>query len=245
MESTTTGPADPPRTSLALGPFSSLVLALIAAGIVFGIIQSAHPVFLVPEEFHAAMGAAPEVWEANRRETNKVHRHHAMLYVGSIGLLLGLTLGLGEAALRRSVLPPLFAVPLGGLGGALGGLLGCFIYEHVHVGVGQAELSHTITAQFLLGAPLGLGVGLGLGLATRTIRGTLLAALGGIAAALLAAIVYPVAVSIVLPNASTDALLPVERSNQILWLALLCSLIGLCIPTAGRQRKNRTAEAGS
>jgi hypothetical protein len=220
-----------------------LILALGAGAALWIVIQSMHPVFHVPEKFHAAMGAPPEVWAANRREQDRVERYHAMLYVGGLGLLLGLALGLGEAMRRRSWLPPLFAAPLGGLGGAAGGFLGCLVHEYVRREVGQAELIHTITAQLLLGLPLGLGVGLGLGLATRTAMGTIKSALGGAAAAILAAIVYPVAVSILLPAASTDALLPDERSSQFLWLALLSGVIGIVIPLAGRRRASKTQGA--
>jgi hypothetical protein len=243
MEPAKSASVDPRGTALAIGPWTGLILCLISGAIVFGVIQAVHPVFQVPEEFHAAMGARPEVWEANRRASNQVDRQHAMLYVGGLGLLVGLVLGLREGTLRRSWLPPLLAAPLGGLGGALGGFLGCLIYEHVHVGVGQAELTHTITAQLLLGVPLGLGVGLGLGLATRTVRGAAMSALGGAAAGILAAVLYPVVVSILLPEASTDALLPHERSNQLFWLALLSGLIGLCIPIAARKRRRHESAA--
>src|SRR6476661_2034438 len=124
MDSLPSTTASAPRTSaLMLGPWTGLVLALIAGAVVFGIIQAVHPVFLVPEEFHAAMGARPEVWEANHRETNKVNRYHAMLYVGSLGLLIGLVLGLREGSLRRCLLPPLLAGLLGGIGGVVGGIL--------------------------------------------------------------------------------------------------------------------------
>ena len=92
-------------------------------------------------------------------------------------------------------------------------------------------------AQWLLGAPVGLGVGLGLGLATRRPGDIIKAALGGLAAATLAAVLYPVLVSLVLPEASTDALLPEERVNRLLWLGVLSGLVGVVIPIAGRPRK--------
>jgi hypothetical protein len=231
-----------PRVALALSPWTSLVLALVAGAANWGVIQAVHPVFHIPARFHAAMGAGDEAFAANRRAQDQVERSHAMLYVGSLGLLIGLALGLREGTLRGSLLAPVFAAPLGGLGGALGGFLGCLVYEYVRRKVGQAELIHTIAAQLLLGLPLGSGVGLGLGLATRTARGTLRPALGGAAAGILAAILYPVGVSILLPAASTDALLPEERAAQLFWLALLSGLIGLLIPFAGRQRKHLPAE---
>ena len=214
MDSAASPPAAPPPTALMLCPGTGLILALIAGAAVWGVIQGVHPVFSIPEEFHAAMGAGDVVFAANRREQDRVLRYHAMLYVGSLGLLIGLALGLREATLRRSWLPPIFAASLGGLGGAVGGFLGCLVYEYVRKEVGQAELTHTIAGQLLVSIPLALGVGLGLGVSTRTVMGTILAALGGLAAAVLGGVLYPVAVSILLPAASTDALVPEERARS-------------------------------
>jgi hypothetical protein len=232
-----TGPQSlPPTSGAAMGPLGGLVLALVAAAMAYGLIETTHPVFHVPEKFHIGMNAPTDAILANRRATDQVLRYHAMLYVGSLGLILGLLLGVREGMLRRAWLTPVVAGMLGALGGDLGGFLGCLVYEYVRFQVGQATLMHTIIAQWLVGAPLGLGVGLGLGLATRTMSGTLKAALGGVAAATLAAVLFPVLVSIVMPAASTEALLPEERGSRGLWLGLLAGLIGLVIPLSGRRR---------
>jgi hypothetical protein len=220
----------------AMGPFDGLVLALVAAAIVYGLIETTHPVFHVPEEFHIGMNAPVDAILANRRATDQVLRHHAMLYVGSLGLILGMLLGAREGMLRRAWPTPLTAASLGALGGILGGFLGCLIYEYVRFHVGQATLLHTIIAQCLLGAPLAVGIGVGLGMATRSSSGALNATLGGLAAATLAAVLFPVLVSIAMPAASTDALLPDERGSRALWLSLLAGSTGLLIPLAGRRR---------
>ena len=86
--------------------------------------QGVHPVFQIPEKYHAAMGARPEVWEANGRASNRVDRYHAMLYVGGLGLCIGLALGVREGMLRRAWLFPLAPAVLGGPRGTLGGFLG-------------------------------------------------------------------------------------------------------------------------
>jgi len=226
---------------LLISPWTSLVLALVAAAATWGAIQATHPVFRISEKYHAAMGDRPEVFEANRWAQDWVDREHAMMYVGELGLLLAGLIGTREGMLRRSWLTPLVAAPLGAIGGALGGFLGSLVYEYVRKNVGQAELLHTVAAQLLLGGPLGLGVGLGVGLSTRSASGTVKAAFGGLAAGALAAALYPVVVSIVLPAASTDALLPAERANRAVWLGLLAGLIGLLVPAASRQRKQSTA----
>ena len=226
----------PTTEGVATRPIDGLALGLVAAAILYGLIEATYPIFFVPEKFHIGMNAPVADILANRRATDQVLRYHAMLYAGSLGLLLGALLGIREGMLRRAWLSPVVTAVLGALGGALGGFLGCLVYEYVRFHVGQATLMHTIIAQWLVGAPLGLGVGLGLGLATRTMPGTLKAALGGLAAATLAAVLFPVLVSIVMPAASTEALLPEERGSRALWLGLLAGLIGLVIPLSGRRR---------
>ncbi len=213
------------------------MLGLIAAAITWCAIQAVHPIFRVPEKYHAAMGAAPEVFAANRRAQDGVDRAHAMDYAGALGLLLAVLIGGRECMLRRSWLPLLNAAPLGAGGGAIGGFLGCLVYENVRAHVGQAELIHTVAAQLALGVPLGLGVGLGLGLSTHTMGGAIKSAFGGLAAGALTAALYPVVVSIVLPAASTDALVPAERANQALWLGMSGGLVGLLAPLAARPKR--------
>jgi hypothetical protein len=226
----------PATTGVAIRPLEGLVLALIAGGVVWGLIEATHPVFHVRSEFHIGMNAPVDDIKANRREEDRVLRNHAMLYVGSLGLALGLLLGAREAILRRSWLPPFAAAPLGAFGGVLGGFLGCLVYEYVRAEIGQAELKHTIGAQWLLAAPLGLALGLGLSLATRKPSEIFKAMLGGLAAATLAAGLYPVLLSVVLPDASTENLLPEELGSRLVWLAILAGLIGLIIPLAGQKR---------
>jgi len=222
----------------ALSPWAGLALALLAASVTYVGIRAVHPIYRVGKEFDVpSIGMPTELFLANRREQDKVERKHAMIYVGGLGLLIALALGAGEAAARRFWLAPLLAAPLGVLGGAIGGLLGSLVNVYVRTNIGQPELNHTIGTQLALGIPLGLGVGLGVGLATRSLTGTLKSAFAGLAAGALAAALYPVLISIVLPAASTDSLLPDETSSRVLWLAVFAALLGAIIPVASRGRK--------
>ena len=232
-------PNPPPPTSkpgLALRPLECLILALVAGAIVWGGIHFAHPLFHVPKEFDIPnIGAPPERHAAHRREKNKLDRWHAAIYLGGLGLLIAAALGLREGHRRRSWLPPLFAMPLGAIGGAIGGILGCLVYERLGPNVG--ELGPTITAQLLAAIHLGLGVGLGLGLATKSVAAAMKTALAGVAAGALAGIIYSIAVSLLFPEASTDALLPAEASTRLLWLGMFAGMIGLVIPLAAQRSK--------
>jgi len=228
------------RSASAPGPWAGLALSLVAAGIACGAIHAVHPVFRVPPEFHVpGIGAPTERYVALQREQDKVDSRHALLYVGGLGLLVALALGAGEAIARRFWLAPLLAAPLGALGGSIGGLLGSLAHVYVRTQFGQAELNHTIGTQLALGAPLGIGVGLGVGLATRSFTGTFKAAFAGLAAGTLAAALYPVLISILLPGASTDALLPDQMSSQVLWVAVFAGLLGTIIPVAAAGGKRR------
>jgi hypothetical protein len=230
-----------PCAGLALGPWSGLVLSLLVGLVVWSTVQAAHPVFRVPKEYDVpSIGMPPELFARFRRQQDFVDRQHAMLYLGGLGLLVAAVLGLREGALRRSLLPPLVAPPLGAVGGALGGFLGCLVYEYVHANIGQADLAHTLGAQVAVAAPLGLGIGLGLGLSTRSLAGAAKVTLAGLAAGILAGVIFPVALSILHPTAESDDLLPDDATSRLLWLAILAGALGLVIPIAGRQRATKS-----
>jgi len=221
----------------------SVFLALTAGATTWAAIQATYPVFHVPEKYHAAMGAGDVAFQANRRAQDLVERYHAMLYVGGLGLLTAFFLSAADAMRHRKWFFPPIAAILGAVGGALGGFLGCLVYEYVRREVGQAELKHAIAAQVLLAVPLGLGIGCGLGLAGGRISNTAKSALMGAAAGLLAGVIYPVAVSIVLPAASTETLMPDAKLSLLLWLTTVCALVGLLHPATGPHvaSENRTA----
>jgi hypothetical protein len=214
-----------------------LILALIAGAVVWGIVQRVHPIFHMPKEFEApSIGMPPEVYLANRRAQERLDRRHAMLYVGSLGLLVSAALGFREGTRRGTILPSLAAAPLGALGGLVGGYLGSRVHEYTIEHIGQPELLHTVLAQGAIFLPLGLATGLGVGLAAPLRAATAKAAGAGLLAGIAAALAYPVAVSLLLPKASTDSLLPIDGPSRLLWLGLGAGLLGLLIPIAGRSR---------
>jgi len=229
--------------NILLPPLAGLGLGLAAALLAWVLIQRVHPVFLMPENLHLSMGAPAAQVNAYRAKQRELDRHHAMLYLGSLGAFLGALLGVAEGRLRRSILPIATTLPLGALGGVAGGLLACLVQEQVRVNVGLAEIKHTVMAQLALCLPLAGCIGLGLGLATRSLRGLVLAVLAGLAAGVLAGVLYPLITSTFLPGISTDSLLPEEASSRLMWLGLLAGVIGLVVPIAGRRRKSATSNA--
>ena len=230
---------DKSAAGLAIRPWEGLLLALVAGAIAWGVIHSVHPLFRVDKKFDVpSIGMPAELFAAHRRQQDFVDRWHAAVYLGGLGFLVAAALGLPAGLRQVSWLPLLIGSLLGAAGGAIGGPLGCLVYEYVRAEVGQAELTHTIAAQLLVAVPLGLSVGLGLGLATRSAGGAMRAALAGVIAGILAAAVYPVAISILLPAASTDALVPEEAASRLLWLGILSGMLGLVIPIAARRAQS-------
>jgi hypothetical protein len=228
------------RPATALSPWTGLILGLVAGAATFGISRAVHPIYRVGKEFDVpSIGAPTELFLANRREQDKVNRKHAMIYVGGLALLIAVALAAVIAAPRHSWLAPLAAAPLGALGGAGGAYLGSLAEVYVRTNIGQAELNHTIGMQLAVGLPLGLGIGLGVGLATRSLAGTLKTALAGLASGALAAALYPVLVSVLLPAAETETVLPVETNSRVMWFAVYSGLLGVIIPVAGRVRGGR------
>jgi hypothetical protein len=226
-----------PSAGLAMRPWEGLVLALIAGAVLWGFVQRVHPVFHMPKEFEApSIGMPAEVYLANRRAQERIDRRHAMLYVGGLGLLVAAALGFREGTRRRTILPSFLAAPLGAMGGALGAYLGSRVHEYTIEHIGQPELLHTVLAQGAIFVPLGLAVGLGVGLAAPLRAVTAKAAVAGLLAGTAAALAYPVVVSLLLPKASTDLLLPIDGPSRLLWLELGAGLLGLLIPIAGRSR---------
>jgi hypothetical protein len=227
--------------------------ALLAGAIVWGIVQGVHPLFRVPKEFEApSIGMAPEVYLANRRAQEWNDRRHAMVYVGLLGALVGAGLGAARlAALSRPRWPVLIVAVSGAIGGALGGLAGSRTQEYIAEHVGQAELLHTVFAQGATWLPLGAALGLGLWLASQRGKSQpgeywpgkspLHELAAGLAAGLIAAVAYPITVSVLTPAASTDHLLPVDRGSQALWLLLAAGVFGLVLPLADRPCRHAVA----
>lgn len=229
---------------LRLSPWLGLVLALVAGAVVWAFIQKYHPVFQVAKEYDIpALGMPKEKWDAYHEQLVKVEKRNALLELGVYGSLLGLLLALGEGLSRRSLLAALLAVPLGIALGCAGGLAGALAGTVAHApfdairGV-RPELTDMVKSQACMLAPMGIAVGLALGILGGSVRTVAVAALAGLAAAVLAAFVYPVGVSFLLPNVPTDSLMPVDHAQRALWLwiGVFTALTGLLIPAVSRQR---------
>jgi hypothetical protein len=214
-----------------------LVIGLAAAIAVWAFIQSVHPLFHVSKEYDVpSIGMPTEKFLAHQKQRDLIDQKHAALYLGALGVLLTVASGSTHGMVAGWWWKIAVAAGLAAAGGVIGGVLGCSILQDVRTNIGQADLLHLVESQLAVAAPLGLGVGLGIALWSQTISLGVKTTLAGLAGGLLAAVAYPVIVSILLPDLSTDVLLPDTAIARLVWLCLLSGLIGLAIPIAERQR---------
>jgi hypothetical protein len=219
-----------------LAPCLGLALALFGGAIAWAVIEGTSPVFRVPREYHIRnLGAPTEKFDALRAVEVNVNRHNAMLELTWLGALVAGTLALREAIGRRALWPVLLAVPVAAAVGCAAGFAGSLTYEALGVGP-LAELTATLKVQAVVLGLLGLGIGLALGLSSGSLGGFVVAGIAGMAGGILASVLYPVAVSFLLPGASTDSLVPAGAANRLLWIAIAAGLAGLTVTASARRR---------
>ena len=118
----------------------------------------------------------------------------------------------------------LVAIPVGAVGGFAAGLAGGLVYRGP-----LGDLADNVKLQVVMLGLLGLGVGLALGIPRRHVRKIAAAAIAGALGGLLAAVLYPVATSLLLPSAGTDLLIPAGTGNRVLWLGISSGVLGLVV----------------
>ena len=222
--------ASPPAAPSA---WVGAALGLIAGCISWAAIQAVHPAFEVPKEYHIeAMGAPPERVEALMNATARTDRKNLTLYLGLCGALLAGLLASSGRSLRAIAI----AAPLGLLLGGFTGWLGHFAYERLVADAVQTDMTRIVAAQAILLAGLGLAGSAGWAIARGRPAETPLYAVAGLAGGGLAGALYPVLMSVVLPDIDTSTLLPREATSRLMWLLLASGLIGLVMPLAARRR---------
>jgi hypothetical protein len=227
-------PTAVPAEPHAASPWIGIAAGIVAAAVVWGGMQAVDPVFQVHERYAVPnLGAPAEMFAAHRAAQNRADRHNAMLYLAALGGLTAGALVLAQGRLRPSLGAALGGVLVGAAGGVLGGFSAGLLHEHWVQPAGIPTLLHTLSVQAALLAPTGIGVGLAFGLSRRSHAAT--AIVGGVVAGLLAGVLYPVAVSFLLPNADTSPLLPREGTSRLLWMAMFAVLVGGLIPAAGKR----------
>lgn len=208
------------------GPLLGFLLAVVGGMIAWGVIEATSPVFLVPQEYHLEyLGPPPEEIAAYISAQTKANRQNAMLDLTWVGAFVAGVMALGESIRRCRIKPVLLALPVGAVAGCAAGLVGSFASSALNVGA-LPSLTQTITLQIVMLGTMGIGVGLALGLSTKSLVKVMLS---GLFAGILGGVLYPIAVSVLLPTAGTDTLLPKGALNRIVWIGISAGLLGLII----------------
>jgi hypothetical protein len=216
--------AVPTATQPGNRAFAGLAIGAICGAIVWAVVQSMHPIFAVPEQYHiAGLGAPVEKHEAFRQQQDIVDRRHLTLYLAMLALVLGAALGGWTGRTWRTAA---LAATQGMMGAIVAGSLAAIFYIGMRNRIGQGDLLYPFLRQLIVGLPLGAGIGSGLvmrsGRWSAIGRGLLAGAIGGV----IYSAVYTLIVALGLPEANTESLLPEESLTRLVWLATLGGAVG-------------------
>ncbi len=236
--------------ALLLSLVQGLVLSAVAALAVWGVLEVALPVFELPEHLRELSGNAPEAEQkellaASVATSNK----NATFSLALLGGVLALLLTVAELRSRRQEgraiwggpLALLVAAGLAVCGGVLSGVMAA------SSALPEDPLTKTIVLQATTLGFVGLGVGLGVCLAVTLpkiqpqLLGTCVG--GGMLGGLLGGLIFPLASSILLPNARTEVSLPDPGISRFLWLAVGAIVITLTVTGMGKEKKPATGKA--
>ncbi len=229
----------------------SLILAILACGILAGVVIIGFPIFHVPAEL--TIQFPPEeiarVREASMRQTAMLN---ATVALGVLGFVMSLLFGMGEAAARRfadgTTVRLVPGIILATAMGCAGAVVGQLLVNLLHVPEGPlTPIVRTFIVQAGMFGLFGLGVGAALGFVAGGARTASVVAVSGLLAGIVAAFVFPVASTFVMPDLQTELVMPggVLRGQKhtpglLLYLGVLAVALGLILPLGSRGTKPKT-----
>ena len=117
------------------------------------------------------------------------------------------------------------------------GAVGAALIDKVHLP--DHRLVKTMIVQSGMLGLMGLGIGFGIALALFHRRIAVTCATGCLLGGFLAALLFPIVASVLLPQVNTDLLMPDPGMGRLLWLGIAASLIGATVTGLGKERKLR------
>jgi len=238
------------RGALVIAPWQALLLSLLAGLVVWAILESILPVFELSEELAALQGPAmaPRLAEI-QQEREIANTRNTMLSLVVLAFTLALLLTAAEALLRRDLPRAVWGGLLAGIvAGAIAlgaGAAGAALAKSLKLQANpqeQTTLSPLAKSVLVQGGMLGvLGLGVGLALSLPLFRPDLCATcvLGCLLGGLVAALVFPLTASTLLPNVGTEKLMPDAGVARLLWIGLATTLIGATVAGLGKERPKR------
>jgi len=234
-----TVPAEGTSPSLACSAarrfWIGLVAGLLAGAIMWLAYWAVFPVF---QQSGAAPKMFPTQQDIDTQRAARVHVeiYHAVLFLGLLGMVLGICLAVGEFFCRRSRQGAARGVTVTGLSGALfgclAGILGPMLHAHLKWSVQTSPSTRAIVVHVLTLAVLGLGVGVGIGTIARQVRAAVRCSTYGLLAGLLAGFLFPLLTAVLLPPNNIDRIVPYEADVALFWFGLPSVLIGVLLINA-------------
>jgi len=232
------------------GYVATLLSALIAGAITYGLFQSLYPIFSIPQEVldRAPPGPLPADIQAELT-TAKVFAdgQNATLFVGLFGALLAgmMTIGssLGNKYVSKLLQRTAICVLVGLLVGCAAGCFGHLLTETIRFNRSFSPLVKTLIGQAALLGTLGAGVGYAFGTFAKQYRSPASCAIQGLLGGLLAAFIYPILIAILQPAANTSVFIPKEPGSRLTWIFIAAALLGAMIPSSLAKPKQTERDA--
>ncbi|MEO8494330.1 MAG: hypothetical protein ABI614_04620 [Planctomycetota bacterium] len=234
------------ETALVMSTWQGLMLVSVASLAVWGTLEAIMPVFLVPGHLQSFGNDATAALKQEQRDSNALCRaKNATLSIALLASTLALSLAAAELLLRGERLRAIWGGLLAGLMAAAivigAGAVGATSIEAL--ALPDHRLFKTMIVQSGVLGALGLAVGLGISLALFRVRLLVTCAGGCLLGGLLAAFLFPIAASILMPRLNTEFLMPDAGIGRLFWIGLAAGLIGVAVTGLGKERSR--SESGA
>ena len=232
----------PPR--LHCGVLFGTIAAFLGGLLTWAILMAILPVFAMPEELaNLEPPQPPEKVAAQELAMATANGQNAILALAILALVLSVSLALVEAWRRSALVSAVWRCPSSGaiaaVFGAGAGLLGAVVFASLKDTSGLSPLAKTIAVQGAMLGFFGLGIGISVAFPYARLRLLLQCAGGGVLGGLLAALIYPIAVGYLLPEAQTERVLPKDGTILLILISFVTVLITLVLTGLGKKTKAR------
>ena len=227
-------------TALVMLPWQSLLLASVVSLAVWATLEGIMPVFQLPEHLQNFGNDATQAQMQEQRETVALFQtRNATISIALLAFTLALAIAAAELLFRGERSRAIWGGLLAGLMAAIlaigAGAVGAALMESLVLP--DHRLAKTMIVQSGMLGLTGLAVGLGIALALFRRRLLVTCAGGCLLGGLLAAFLFPIVASMLLPQLNTEFLMPDPGIGRLLWIGLSAGLIGATLTGLGKERK--------
>ena len=223
--------------------------AVFAAGLGYMVLETMHPIFVVPVEIATFPEQSP-LWLYERLDKANfdVDGKNFSIVFGVIGAIFGASCVVFSFG-ARSVYAIVIAVVGSAAMGVVGANLSNWMFNNLRatsgkdlliMGITLDGMRQTILGYSLLWGLIGLGVGLGIG-SVRGVGKSLVAGISGLCGGVLGALLYVVLTAQFLIGTTMNRVFPADNTSQAIWLVLFTVLIAVCIALGSGEKRRKGA----